>query len=71
MTMTLHMPGIRPRRPGALSVAWLAACSAALLVTMAGTAQAAATAVPLGTAGSFVVLAGAGHHQHRADHPER
>jgi type VI secretion system secreted protein VgrG len=60
MTTTEHKRGIRPLRLGALSVASLAAFSAALLVTMAGTAQAAATAVPLGTAGSFVVLAGAG-----------
>ena len=60
MTMTKHTPAIRPLRLGALTVASLAAFSAALLVTLAGTAQAAATAVPLGTADSFVVLAGAG-----------
>jgi len=41
-------------------VALVALFSAGLLVTVAGSAQAAATAVPLGTADSFVVLAGAG-----------
>ena len=45
----------------------------ALVATLAfaGATEAAGTAVPLGTAGSFVVLAGAGDHQHRPDHPER
>ena len=60
MTMTEPKRDNRPLRLGAFSVASLAAVTAALLLTMAGTAQAAATAVPLGTAGSFVVLAGAG-----------
>ena len=49
-----------PLRLGAFSLTSLVAVSAAaLLVVSAGSAQ-AATSVPLGTAGSFVVLAGAG-----------
>ena len=59
--MSRTVPARRPLRLGAVSLTSLVAASAAaLLVTMAGTAQAAATVVPLGTAGSFVVLAGAG-----------
>jgi hypothetical protein len=38
----------------------VAASSIGLLCALTGTAQAAATSVPLGTAGSFAVLAGAG-----------
>ena len=58
--MTLHKTGLRPTRLGAFSLTSLVAVSAAaLLVVSAGSAQ-AATSVPLGTAGSFVVLAGAG-----------
>jgi hypothetical protein len=58
--MTVSKRGNRPLRLGAFAVTSLAAFAAALLVVTAGTAQAAATPVPLGTAGSFVVLAGAG-----------
>jgi hypothetical protein len=60
--MSRTVPALRRTvRLGAVSFTSLVAAAAvALLVTMAGTAQAAATAVPLGTAGSFVVLAGAG-----------
>src|ERR1700730_12006305 len=56
------------RRPGAgrsrsrttWATAALALCMTGLLLTLVGGAAAAATAVPLGTADSFAVLAGAG-----------
>ena len=51
-TYKLKAPGVR------FGVASVAAVS--LLVALPGSAQAAAVPVPLGTAGSFVVLAGAG-----------
>jgi len=48
------MPGTRGVRYGGVSIAALAALvSAGLLVVSAGSAQAAATVVPLGTAGQF------------------
>ena len=59
--MSPTVPAVRrPSRLGAFSLTSLVAVSAAaLLVVSAGSAQ-AATSVPLGTADSFVVLAGAG-----------
>jgi hypothetical protein len=53
MKRSMFQTGTRHVRFGVASVAALA-----LLVALPGTAQAAATAVPLGTADSFVVLAG-------------
>jgi hypothetical protein len=54
MTLSMYKPSGRLRF-GVASVAALA-----MLVALPGSAQAAAVAVPLGTADSFVVLAGAG-----------
>ena len=48
------------KRVGATSATLVALFSAGLLVALVGGAQAASTPVPLGTADSFVVLAGAG-----------
>jgi len=44
-----YVPGARRVRYGGVSVVALAAVSAGLLVAAAGSAQAAATVVPLGT----------------------
>jgi len=61
MKLSKYMPGTRGVRYGGVSIAALAAVvSAGLLVVSAGSAQAAATVVPLGTAGQFAVLAGSG-----------
>ncbi len=67
MTSVLHpppRPAPRERRRrrlrAASSTSVVAVCSVGLLAGLSGTAQAAATAVPLGTAASFAVLAGAG-----------
>jgi len=54
MKLSKYMPGTRGVRYGGVSIAALAALvSAGLLVVSAGSAQAAATVVPLGTAGQF------------------
>ncbi|MHB8275327.1 MAG: ice-binding family protein [Dermatophilaceae bacterium] len=55
MRLSQYMRGARRMRVGVASVAALG-----LLVALPGSAQAAAIPVPLGTADSFVVLAGAG-----------
>ncbi|MBA3233358.1 MAG: DUF3494 domain-containing protein [Propionibacteriales bacterium] len=61
MKLSRYLPGARRLSFGAASVTTLVALfSAGLLVALVGGAQAAATAVPLGTADSFAVLAGAG-----------
>jgi hypothetical protein len=61
MKLSKYVPGARRARYGAASVATLVALfSAGLLVALVGGAQAASSAVPLGTADSFAVLAGAG-----------
>lgn len=61
MELSRYFKGARRARFGAVSFATLAALfSAGLLVALASGAQAAASAVSLGTADSFVVLAGAG-----------
>ena len=61
MNLSRYLPGTRRARVGAVSVATLAALfSVGLLVALVGGAQAASSAVPLGAADSFVVLAGAG-----------
>ncbi len=61
MNVSNYLPGTRGVRYGGVSLAALAAVvSAGLLVVSAGSAQAAATVVPLGTAGQFAVLAGSG-----------
>ena len=61
MKLSRYLPGTRRARVGAMSVATLAALfSVGLLVALVGGAQAASSAVPLGAADSFVVLAGAG-----------
>jgi hypothetical protein len=59
---TLSRPTLRPRRRrvGTASTSLVAISAVGLLVVTAGTAQAAAVPVGLGTAGSFAVLAGAG-----------
>ena len=58
---TQKWPFLRPRRLGLRSGTSLVAVSSiGLLCALTGTAQAAATTVPLGTAGSFAVLAGSG-----------
>src|SRR5665811_812299 len=61
MKLSKYVPGARRERLAASSVTALVALfSAGLLVALVSGAQAAATSVPLGTADSFVVLAGAG-----------
>jgi hypothetical protein len=55
-----HRPTWRVLRCRAWPAAWLGAFLAGLLVVFTGTAQAAVTAVPLGTAGTYAVLAGSG-----------
>lgn len=61
MKRSKHLLSTRRARFGAMSVATLAALfSVGLLVALVGGAQAASSAVPLGAADSFVVLAGAG-----------
>ena len=55
---TTDAPVARRVRLGATFTGLIALFSTSLLVIFAGTAQAAATVVPLGTAGSFAVLAG-------------
>ena len=61
MKLLEYVPGARRARIAASSLtAFVALFSAGLLVALVSGAQAAATTVPLGTADSFVVLAGAG-----------
>jgi len=61
MNLRKYVPSARRVRVGAVSVTTLVALfSAGLLIALVSGAQAAATSVPLGTADSFVVLAGAG-----------
>ena len=60
MKLSKYVPGARRVRFGAASVATVGLFSAGLLVALVGGAQAAPTPVPLGTAASFAVLAGAG-----------
>lgn len=61
MKLSTHLPGSRrARRLAACSVTLAVLLSAGLAVTLVTEAAATATAVPLGTAGSFAVLAGAG-----------
>jgi hypothetical protein len=61
MKLSSYLPGAKRARIRAASVATLTALFAVgLLVALVGGAQAASTAVPLGTAASFAVLAGAG-----------
>ncbi len=61
MNLIKYVPSARRARVGAVSVTTLVALfSAGLLIALVSGAQAAATSVPLGTADSFVVLAGAG-----------
>ena len=61
MTLALHMPGTRlPASRARSFVLPTAVASAAILLALAPGAQAAVMPVPLGTAQSFVVLAGAG-----------
>ena len=61
MKLSTYLPSARRARIRVASVATLASLFAVgLLVALVGGAQAAATAVPLGTADSFAVLAGAG-----------
>jgi hypothetical protein len=61
MNLLKYVPNARRARVGAVSVTTLVALfSAGLLIALVSGAQAAATSVPLGTADSFVVLAGAG-----------
>lgn len=55
-----HRSQLRRRRGATVATTLLLVSSAGLLATMTGTAQAASTVVPLGTADSFAVLAGAG-----------
>ncbi|WP_222193158.1 ice-binding family protein [Modestobacter italicus] len=57
---TRPSPKPRRRRTGAATTGLAVLASAALVASLTGTAQAASTAVPLGTAGDFAVLAGAG-----------
>ena len=52
--------GTRPRRRLFGTAAIIALCAAGFLVTLVGGALAAASAVPLGTADSFGILAGSG-----------
>jgi hypothetical protein len=61
MKLSTYLPSARRARIRVASVATLASLFAVgLLVALVGGAQAASTAVPLGTADSFAVLAGAG-----------
>lgn len=60
MTLTTTAPRTSHRTTGAGGLTVLATLVCAAMVAVAGTAQAAATAVPLATAGTFSVLAGAG-----------
>ena len=61
MKLSTYLHGTGRARLGAMSVATLAALfSVGLLVALVGGAQAASSAVPLGAADSFVVLAGSG-----------
>jgi hypothetical protein len=61
MKLSTYLPSARRARVRVASVATLASLFAVgLLVALVGGAQAASTAVPLGTADSFAVLAGAG-----------
>jgi hypothetical protein len=60
MKLPTYTPAGRRARLTLLIVSLVAFFSAALGFVLGGTAQAAATAVPLGTATSFVVLAGSG-----------
>lgn len=61
MTFSKGMPGTKRAHVGAATVVALVTLfSTGLLVVLVGYAQAAVTAVPLGTADSFAVLAGAG-----------
>ena len=60
MKLSKYVPSTRRVRFGAASLATVALFSVGLLVALVGGAQAAPIAVPLGTADSFAVLAGAG-----------
>ena len=60
MKLSRYVPRTRRIRFGASATTLVALFSAGLLIALVSGAQAAATSVPLGTAGSFVVLAGAG-----------
>jgi hypothetical protein len=60
MKVRTYVPAGRRGRLGLVIVSLVALFSAGFGVALGGTAQAAGTAVPLGTAKSFVVLAGAG-----------
>lgn len=60
MTLTTTAPRTSHRTAGAGGLTLLATLVCAAMVAVGGTAQAAATAVPLATAGTFSVLAGAG-----------
>ena len=71
MKLSTYFPQTKRSRFAAAFATCATLFSAGLLVALVGGAQAASTAIPLGAADSFVVLAGAGDHEHRADHARR